>query len=340
MKKFTTSYVIVLVTLSIVNICMSAEPNEPNALDVQLTAEKMEQLKQEYKKYKEAVDNFLQANKEAAKNNPYLADVETTLLRISDIRSRGIVGHEDYQKYISNSKDPNEARKLYIQCRIVFYPKATNQMLQDATWAKCLKPAFLSLYRYSYGDKRPGQKEIFLQELRENGYSEFDPNDPNDKRLWDNIQRYIYEQAENLQTKQFELINEKGVPQKVAEYAGFYSFVDSQYEINSFLIAFYTPREVIEAAKEVRKREGILSSIYVQWGKLEHLLTDKNLIVDYSKKGVKGTPWDKVEAFLSGEQTRFHEDEGINNVAILKLTRELAYIIEGECEDILYQREQ
>jgi len=312
------------------NACAGAEPNEQ---EIQLAAEKMQQLKQAYKEYEEAIAYFLKVNEEAIQKQPALAGVETGLLRNDAMERRSLPGESEYRKYRRTSEDPNEVRRMFTRCRTPFGAKAMADALRDPNWAEELKPALLLKYRW-WGPRGPGLKERFKENLKEKGYTVFDPTDPNDERLWKNIKRYEFEMAEHLEPVRRRFLEEEGVPKWLADYAGLYTLLNGTFTLHTYCLRLYTPEKVVDAAKRVRELLHKMRRIYPGWSNIQHLLTNNITPLDIDPSEIEPFfhRWGALRQFLAGEIDTIYENEAVDTRVRLYFTPKLADIILAECK--------
>jgi len=314
------------------NACAGAEPNEQ---EIQLAAEKMQQLKQAYKEYEEAIAYFLKVNEEAIQKQPALAGVETGLLRNDAMERRSLPGESEYKKYRRTSEDPNEVRRMFTRCRWAFGPKAKADALLDPNWAEELKAIELLGYRSWWGPHGPGSKERFKENLKEKGYTVFEPDDPNDERLWKNIKQYTSQRAERFEKVRRRLVEEEGIPEFVAKYAGVYSLMNRLKGGYRLWLRSYPPdEEVLQAAKRVRELIHKMRRIYPGWSNIQYLLTSNipPLDIDPSEIEPFFHRWGALRQFLAGEIDTIYENEAVDTRVRLYFTPKLADIILAECK--------
>ena len=315
-----------LVIFVILNICRASEIAEPNKKEIQLSAEKMQELKQAYDKLQQSIEHFLEVNRNAEKQHPGLAAVETCLLRKRPMENLGDSEYNEYQTFY-NASDEN--KRLFDLCRLPFGAKFYADAMKDPNWAEELKPILLLQYRIEDEYPPEVQRETFMERLKKRGLTVFEPNDPNDERLWNNIKRHVQENSDYYEQQRTNLVEEKGVPKKVAEFAGYLTYNNMIIRLSGPWLLINTPEEVIDALREMMEKMKEIMSIYPQWIQIEHLLTDKNVDVD-EKKAVaffKEYPYGQVRKFLSGQSNIISEAEGLNNKMLAPLMHELIYVM-------------
>jgi len=318
----TITIISTLVMFTILNICRASEIAEPNKKEIQLSAEKMQELKQAYTNLKQSIEHFLEVNRNAEKQHPGLAAVETCLLRMRRMESQGFPGYNEYQTFY-NASDEN--KRLFDLCRAPFSSKFYADAIRDPNWAEELKPLLLLQYRYEDTYPPEVQREAFVERLKKKGLTVFEPNDPNDERLWNNIKRHVQENSDYYEQRRTNLVEEKGVPKKVAEFAGYLSYNNMIIRLSEPWLLINTPEEVIDALREMMEKIKEIMSIYPQWIQIEHLLTDKNVAVDKQKAMalLREYPYGQIRKFLSGQSNIILEDEGLNNKMVFGVMWEL-----------------
>jgi hypothetical protein len=186
------------------------------------------------------------------------------------MRNEGLPGAKESGQY--RSEDAEGWKKLFQLCEGAFAKKVMGENLRDPDLARQLRPALLLQYR-AVAAQRPEQRDKFMEELESGGYVVFDPNDPNDDRLWQNIKHYELERDERAAKYRKQLIEEQGVPQWMADYAGYYRFTDSLLDWLRYSLAMEMPDEVLAAAKQMETARKSLGLIYPSWGRIDHLLS-------------------------------------------------------------------
>jgi len=333
----------VLVTICIlVTACFgldSCSATEPNEQDIQLAKENMQQLKQAYKEYEEAIAYFLKVNEEAIQKQPDLAAVEVGRLRMDAMERTGWPSKEKHSKFLRSSEDPNEVHKMVVRCSSSFGMKAMVELLRDPNWAWELRPALLLAYRLEWDPNGPMSREglsknTFMENLKEKGYTVFDPTDPNDERLWKNIKRYEFEMAEHLEPVRRRFLEEEGVPKWLADYAGLYTLINGTFTLHTYCLRLYTPEKVVDAAKRVRELLHKMRRIYPGWSNIQHLLTNNITPLDIDPSEIEPFfhRWGALRQFLAGEIDTIYENEAIDTRVRLYFTPKLADIILAECK--------
>jgi len=321
MKKIIVPFMKVIISLSIVGICCSVEANESDEQQIGLGVDKMHELKQAYTKLQQSIQHFLEVNRNAEKKHPGLAAVETGLLRMKHTGSQGFPGKKEYQVFFNAS---NENKKIFDSCRGPFIAKFYADAVKDPNWGAELKPLLLFRYRNKAGSPLGVRKEAFVNELKKNGFTVFEPNDPNDERLWGNIKKYAKENSDFYEQQRENFVEEKGVPKIVAEYAGYLTYKNQIANLKDGWLLTNTPKEIIDALREIGKNLEDIMRIDPQWISIEHLLTDKNMSIDPKAMALlKEYPYGQIRKFLSGESNRLFEDEGLNNKMLIPFMYEL-----------------
>jgi hypothetical protein len=245
-------------------LCGAAEPNEQ---DIQLAKEKMDQLREVYKQVQQAEAELQRLIEEAERKEPLLRPTKDALKRIEDFYEHDLAkGHERFGKLVSDSNDPNAIYRLYEECMVVFSQNKSVELLSDPNQERLLKKPMIHYFRTVVA------KDSFTAFV-----PQFDPNDPNDEKLWQNIKQMHSKRApeEYLRRKREYYIEEKGVPEWLPDYAGSMAFANGM--INSYKggIHLLTPQEVRDAEERVNKLYHKMSKIYYRWGSIRHLLTSQ-----------------------------------------------------------------
>jgi len=323
----------VLVTICIlVTACFgldSCSATEPNEQDILLAKERMEQLRQAYKEYEEAIAHFLKVNADAIREQPDLAAVEVGRLRMDAMERTGWLSKEKHGKFLRSSEDPNEVHKMVVRCSSSFGMKAMVELLGDPNWAWELRPALLLAYRLEWDPNGPMSREglsknTFMDNLKEKGYTVFDPTDPNDERLWENIKRHALEKAEHYDYERQRLLQklrELNYPECVAEYAGMATLVDGLIYGYNVWLYFNTPENLVQAAKGLEKALDRMDKTYRRWHTMLNVLADETNPYTTDRLYRIETRWDRVRRFLSGETNLYKTDW------TLQLCRDLAELI-------------
>jgi len=271
-----------------VQACAADEANDP---EIQLAKSKMAELKPAFQKYHQAVEALLSANEQAARENPDFGPGVTGLLRIKEMRAHGLPGEDESAKY--RAEDPEGWKKLFELSEGPFAQKVMAENLREPNLAGQLRPALLLEARARSG-WIPEQREKFMAELRTESYTVFDPNDPNDEQLWQNIKRLLLERAERGAQYRKRLLEEQGVPQWMAERTGYYRFTDGMGEWLGYWLAVEMPDEVFEAAEQVRACIKTLNGIYPSWRRIERLLLAETPVGNAQAINYAARQWDAV----------------------------------------------
>ncbi len=273
-------------------ICLGVQAcgaNEPNEREIQLAQSKMAELKPAFQKYHQAVEGLLAANEKAARENPDFGPGVTGLLRINEMRDHGLPGDDQSAKL--RAEDPEGWKKFFELSEGPFAYKVLAENLRDPNLARQLRPALLLETRARSG-WIPEQRERFMEELRKEGYTAFDPNDQDDERLWQNIKRLVLDRAERGVQYRKRILEEQGVPEWMAERTGYYRFTDNIGEWLDYWLSMEMPDEAVEAAKQVRACIATLNGIYPSWKKIEHLLLANFSVESPSAISYTARQWD------------------------------------------------
>ena len=129
-------------------------------------------------------------------------------------------------------------------------------------------------YRHLLPKIDPNWREQAIKAFRKRGLTVFDPADPNDERLWQNIKRNMSELAMHTQAERSKLI-EEGVPEFMREYVGQYDVINASSELSWYWMRAYVPKKLVEAAKALHEQEQKMSAIEPGWaGNLERFVPD------------------------------------------------------------------
>ncbi len=245
---------------------------EPNEQDIQLAKEKMQQLREVYKEVQQAEADLVKITKEAEQKEPLLREMAEALKKIDEFKEHGLAKEQArYREYLKSSEDPNETIGLFLDCRVAFGAKEWAEALRDPNQEKLLKIPLIRQYRY------PEMVEKLKRQLSSHSsFTFFDPNDPNDDRLWQNIKRFNFELAEHNKAERQNLIEQKGVPEWLADYAGKRQFAVGAFTMYSGGVYLLTPQKVRDAEKRVDDLYVKIGKIYPAWRRMRHLLTDAN----------------------------------------------------------------
>ncbi|GAH60510.1 unnamed protein product, partial [marine sediment metagenome] len=106
----------------------------------------------------------------------------------------------------------------------------------------------------------------------------FDPNDPNDERVWQKLKQMHFKRTpdEYLQRAREYYVKEKGVPEWLPDYAGNMAFADQMINTYETGILLLTPQDVRDAEKRVKEVYHKMGTIYPRWNKMRHLLAGEN----------------------------------------------------------------
>ncbi len=267
-EKFVRAMLAILCVCSGVVTCGAIEPNEQ---DIQLAGEKMQQLREVYKEVQQAEAHLVRITKEAEQKEPLLREMAKAVKKINQFKEHGLAKERTrYKNYLKNSTEPNRVREWFDDCRVPFAAKEWADALSDANQERLLKIPLIRQYRY------PEMVEKLKRDLSKHpSFTFFDPNDPNDDRLWQNIKRFNFELAEHNHAKRRQLLDQEGVPEWLADYAGKYSFAQSAFETYTGGLALLTPMEVQESEKRLLSLYHKMSTIYPGWSQMRHLLAEK-----------------------------------------------------------------
>ena len=250
----------------------SQDPSDPDEAEIESAQERMQSLRLEYEELYESAAHFVQVVDEAKGKEPRLAALEAGLRRLRDIEQRQGIGK--FLEYRNMSKDPDKVKNMFDKCRNVFGAKVLAEALADPNQARELRPALVLLYR-AYWTGPPMQDRL-TRDLEYYGLAVFDPNDPNEERLWVNIKRYETTRSNSLEPvrrKLLEELEEEGIAKWLAELSGKYDFMQPVFEWSSAGLRFYTPGEVYQALKQFEEAKDRMDDIYPRWFKMRHILT-------------------------------------------------------------------
>lgn len=246
------------------NTCSAAEPNDT---DIQLAKEKMQRLREVYKEVQQAEVELLQLVEEAERKEPLLRHTVEALKEMDDFYENDLAkDHRRFQQYLNDSKDRKAAYRLYEHCKVIFSQNKSFELLNDPNQERLIKKPLLYIYRRL-------SKETLKESL-----PGFDPNDPNDERVWQKLKQMHFKQApkEYLQQRREYYIKEKGVPEWLPDYAGNMAFADGMINTYETGIVLLTPQDVRDAEKRVKEVYHKMGTIYPSWNKMRHLLVGEN----------------------------------------------------------------
>jgi hypothetical protein len=229
-------------------------------------AAKLQRSLQEYEKYDRAVSYLLAVNAEAMRQNPDLRLVERGLHRVNETKRAGLPGEREFKQYRASHANSEEFDKTYRRCRYAFGTKAWAEALRDPDREPELRPVMIFNYRYLLPRSSANWREKFINALKKQGLTAFDPNDPDDDRLWRNIRQNMFEMAEYTAADRAKLI-EQGVPEFMRNYVGKYEVMNACSELYWYWMKAYVPKELVRAAKALHEQEQRLSAIEPEWAK-------------------------------------------------------------------------
>jgi hypothetical protein len=229
-------------------------------------AAKLQRSRQEYEKFDRAVSYLLAVNAEAMRQNPDLRFVQRGLHRINEMKRAGLSGERQFKQYRASHANPEEFDKTYMRCRHAFGTKAWAEALVDPDREPELRPVIILNYRYLLPQSSANWREKFIDALKRRGLTVFEPNDPNDERLWRNIKRNMFEMAEFTAGERAKLVGQ-GVPEFMREYAGQYDFVNACSELYCYWMKAHVSKGLVRAAKALHEQEQRLSAIEPEWVK-------------------------------------------------------------------------
>jgi len=263
MRKITVTFTTTLIAFSFISICRGSEPNEQ---DIQLAAEKMQRLREVYKEVQQAEVELQRLTEEAEREEPLLRPTVEALKDMRDFYENEIKDGQRFQEYLNNSKDRKAAYRLYSDCKGAFSHNKTIQFLSDPNQERLVIKPLLYIYRRL-------SKETLQESL-----PGFDPNDPNDERVWQKLKQMHFKRTpeEYLQQRREYYIKEKGVPEWLPDYAGDMAFADQMINTYETGILLLTPQDVRDAEKQVKEVYRKMGRIYPSWNKMRHLLAGEN----------------------------------------------------------------
>jgi len=224
----------------------------------------MDQLREVYQQVQQAEAHLQQLTEEAERKEPLLRPTKDALKAVRDYSEYGLAKeHGRFSKYISDSNDPKAIYRLYTNAKAIFSRNKIVDAINDPNQEKLLWKS-MTYYVRSMSSK--------LEHLN------FDPNDPNDERLWQNIKHKYFKRApdEYLQGVREYYVKEKGLPEWLPDYAGNVGFADTMMETYRGAVFLLTPQEVRDAKDQRNKLYRKISKIYPSWNKLRHLLAGEN----------------------------------------------------------------
>jgi hypothetical protein len=247
---------------------------EPNEQDIQLDKEKMEQLRAGYKEFLEAAKHLHDVVEQANLEVPLLGETEKAFKDNEEFRHRGLAKEQQrYWQYLKDSKDPNEIKRIFYRLRNRFGARELAKAIEDPNQEMVLKLPMVAVFRVLMS--KPDQKNDFVESLKASPLTFFDVNEPNDDVLWENYKNMHIERAGLLEAERQKIIEETGVPEWLANYAGREDFAQGAFELYESGLVLLTPEEVRQAEIFLLNTEHNLDKIYPEWFNMRHLLTDQ-----------------------------------------------------------------
>jgi hypothetical protein len=235
---------------------------EPNEQDIQLAKEKMQRLREVYTEVQQAEMELQRLTEEAEREEPLLRPTVEALKKMKAFYEA--LDHQRFHKYLNDSKDRKVAYRLYEHCKATFSGNKSLELLNDPNEERLVKKPLIHICR---------------KELRKDPLTGFDPNDPNDERVWQSIKQILYFQQSPegyLQQRREYYIKGKGVPEWLPDYAGDMAFADRMINTYETGILLLTPQDVRDAEKRVNNLYVKIGKIYFRWGEMRHLLAGEN----------------------------------------------------------------
>lgn len=239
--------------------CQTGRVNEQDA-----GVAKLRNLRQAREDLDRAVSYLLAVNAEAMRQNPHLRYVERGLHRTNEMKKVGLPGQREFEQYRASHAGPNEFERMFGRCRRAFGTEVWAEALMDPDREQELRPIIIFNYRHLLPGTSASWREKFIDTLSKRGLTVFEPDDPNDERLWRNIKRNMFEIANYTAGERAKLI-EEGVPEFTRKYGGWHDFTGACSELCSYWMKAYVPRELIQAAKELHEQHEKLSDVDPGW---------------------------------------------------------------------------
>ncbi len=254
--------------------CSFAAEAVQNADEVQLAKEKIQQLREGYKDYLDAAKNLHEAVEQAKRDIPLLEPTAKAFRDNEEFRHHTLMEERvRYWQYLKNSADPNETKQIFWECRSLFGATEWADALEDPNQEKVLKSPMLCIFRVRMS--KPDQQKHFVESFEAFPLTFFDVNEPNDNVLWQNLKNMYLERAKLWEAEQQERIEEMGVPEWLANYAGREDFSQGAFEAYETGLVLLTPENVRQAEIRLIKAGHNLSDIYPGWFSMHHLLDDQ-----------------------------------------------------------------
>ncbi len=247
---------------------------EPNEQDIQLDEEKMIQLRTKYKEFLEAAKHLHDVVEKAKLEVPLLGEMEKAFKKNEEFRHRGLAKEDQrYWQYLKDSNDPNEIKRTFYTLRNRFGARELAKAIEDPNQERVLKLPMITVFRILMS--KPDQKKAFVKSLKASPLTFFDVNEPNDDVLWENYKNMHIERARLLEAERREIIEEMGVSEWLADYAGREDFAQGAFELYETGLILLTPEYVRQAQIKLKKAMRNLNDIYPGWFSMHHLLDDQ-----------------------------------------------------------------
>jgi hypothetical protein len=294
-------------------------PFEPSYTRFRLTAEELNQLDEYFQKFHQMLEDFLDLNRQAEKQQPGLIVTE-----VGYIRLRHIGYYHEYPGYGEFTRFKNtlisdtwikEYQKLYNDCMVPFAAKIAAEAVMDANWSKALKPAYLLKYRHTYGSLEDGRKDRQLKFRRRESLTAFNADEPNDDILWENIKKHIIETSKSYEQERENLLSQ--VPVYFAESAGYTKFASEMRIWTGAWIRLYAPGDIFQPLRGVYDNSSVLRRYYEI---KEHLDKQNHRKYEELKKSLS---WEEYQLFLEGKLERVTDDDYCQNKFLYELVRDL-----------------
>lgn len=280
--------------------------NTPDANEVRLDTETLQKLRKGYLDYSATAKNLNEAVERARQEIPLLEATERAFKKNEEFRHGPLMDERQrYWEYLGNSTWPHKVKDDFLKCRIAFGPVEWAKAFSDPNQECVLKMPLLMVFRGQMSE--PDQRKDFIEsfERMDIPLPMFDVNKPNDTMLWQNLKTFQCQRAAYLETQRKQLIEEKGVPQWLANYAGKEDFAQGAFVAYENGLLLLTPEYLGQALIKMEKSERHLGRISPGLEQMHRLLDEKypenKVLIEEAREHLRTWP---LERMISPEDLR------------------------------------
>jgi len=238
--------------------------------------EKTVLLREQYKKLIAAARHLVSVSEKAEQEEPYLVDLEAGLKRIRRMTEQMEPQREACEKYFKeaeeDSEDQRDLEEMRQRFRRLCAHRARAEAMHDPNCAKELRPAWIVMYRAMYGSDS-GEREWLFRTLESHPeLTVFEPNDPNDESLWENIRRFTTQAVEWLEPDVEKRLEEYNAPRWLAEYLGRHGFLHEWETGIGIAFSLWRPQSVVRARGRMQEAIARMDEICPQWKEMQTVL--------------------------------------------------------------------